>query len=72
MTPAPNTPIIPDDESFLIYRDDERHVNHLPGPNPGTPYTKCGLDAGAMAKRDHPVYAAAVWCTDCFREAAGL
>lgn len=52
-------------ETMLCYVENGRH--HLPGPNPGTPYTLCGLDAGAMKRDEHPISHAALWCSDCFR-----
>ncbi len=51
-------------ETMLVYR--EAGKNHLPGPNGGTPLTACGLDAGAMERREHPISNAALWCSDCF------
>lgn len=55
---------------MTVYR--QGSLNHLPGPNPGTPYTRCGIDAGLMEVRKHPTYAAAVWCSDCLQIAAGM
>jgi hypothetical protein len=56
-------------EGWNVYRD-QHGVNHLPGPRPGTPYTACGVDAGAMTLRYHDPLWAGVWCTDCLREAS--
>lgn len=47
----------------LWLRDGE--LNHLPGPNPGTPYTACGLDAGLMRSVMIPEDHAGVWCNAC-------
>lgn len=56
------------DIDFRVYRDGP--LTHLLGPNPGTPYTMCGLDAGAMELRLHPPDIAAIWCTACMQTAA--
>lgn len=49
-----------------VYRD-ERGTNHLPGPNPGTPYTLCMLDAGLMIRYYHNPDYAGKWCSDCYK-----
>ena len=51
-----------------VYRDGE--LTHFAGANPGTPYTWCGLDAGAMLPDFHRATNAAVWCTDCLKAGA--
>lgn len=56
-------------ETMLCYVEGSKH--HLPGPNPGTPYTVCGLDAGAMQRDEHPITHAALWCSDCMRAHLG-
>lgn len=59
----------PEESTLTVYRDD-LGCHHLPGPNPGTQYTKCLLDTGVMERREHPSTHAALWCGDCFRAAA--
>jgi hypothetical protein len=56
------------EETMVVYK--ERDLLHLPGPNPGTPYTACGLDAGMFSRREHPVTNAALWCSECMRTLA--
>lgn len=51
------------EDGWNVYRDG--HLLHFPGPNPGTPYTECGLDAGTMVREVHPPMNAAIWCTRC-------
>ncbi len=46
---------------------DDGRLLHFPGPNPGTPYTSCGVDAGAMRRAERPITWAGVWCTECMR-----
>ncbi len=53
--------------TVLVYKD--ANLLHLPGPNPGTSYTRCGLDAGAMEREERPVTWAGVWCTECMKGA---
>lgn len=56
-------------ETMLVYR--EKGKNHLPGPNPGTPYTACGLDAGVFVRTDWPITNASIWCSNCMRASFG-
>lgn len=49
-------------EEFL---DDGRTL-HLLGPNPGTQYTACMLDAGLMRRVEHDEERCATWCRTCF------
>lgn len=57
-----------DGEDWDVYRD-RNGLTHLPGPNQGTPHTKCGLDVGLMKNVWHSPYLSALWCTECFQEA---
>lgn len=59
-------------ETITVYRESERGMLHLPGANPGVPYTACGLDAGAMLKQDRPSDHAGLWCHGCMVAVAGL
>ncbi len=52
---------------MLVYKDSG--LLHLPGPNPGTPYTRCGLDAGTMKREARPVTWAGMWCSECMKGA---
>lgn len=56
------------EQTMPVYRDGS--LCHLPGANPGTPYTACGLDAGAMMREDRPITWAALWCTACMKGAS--
>ncbi len=56
------------DATATVYLD--QGLLHLPGANPGTPYTICGLDAGLMERQERPVTWAGMWCTACMRAAA--
>lgn len=40
-------------------------VLHLPGPNPGTPYTLCIVDAGAMQRLERTGEWQGSWCSEC-------
>lgn len=53
--------------TMLVYKADG--LLHLPGANPGTPYTRCGLDAGLMTREERPVTWAGMWCTECMKGA---
>jgi len=53
------------EETMTVYKDGS--LFHFPGPNPGTPYTSCGLDAGMFSRREHPINAAGIWCSECMR-----
>lgn len=50
---------------ILVLR--ERGLLHRPGPNPGTPFTVCGLDAGGMVREERPDDHAGIWCQACWR-----
>ena len=53
----------PPADIVTVYADG--HVLHIAGPNPGTPYTQCGLDAGAMLRKQRPIEWAGFWCAPC-------
>jgi hypothetical protein len=60
MSELRNTEVV----GWWVWRDDS--LTHLAGATPGTPYTRCGLDAGGMIRAFHAVdHAAAAWCVDC-------
>lgn len=65
MSPIPN--MGDDDATTTVYYDNG--LLHLPGPNPGTPYTICGLDAGLMQWQERPITWAGMWCTACMQGA---
>lgn len=54
-------------ETISVYRSGHGRYGeiHLYGPNPGTPYTACGLDAGSMLKCEQRVNSPATWCSKC-------
>lgn len=55
------------DETIAVYHDSDRNLLHLQGPNPGTPYTACGLDAALLRKEERSITLAGIWCTKCMR-----
>ena len=46
-----------------VYRDGP--LTHFAGPNPGTPYTQCGRDAGLMLPDFARASEKARWCMEC-------
>lgn len=57
-------------DRIVVYNDPERHLLHLAGPNPGTPFTACGLDAALFDLRREagPLSRAGIWCAECLKK----
>lgn len=49
---------------------DDGRLLHLAGPNPGTLYTRCGVDAGLMNRTQVEDDVCGTWCAACLMKDA--